>query len=69
MIPTGDEPTPAVLKKDNTSLKNEVAALKAQLEAQDQLLKKRKEQDTQLRDSIFLATREVRWRSLSLLVH
>ncbi|KAF9036744.1 hypothetical protein BJ165DRAFT_1559775, partial [Panaeolus papilionaceus] len=58
LIPTGDEPTPAVLKKDNTSLKNEVAALKAQLEAQDQLLKKRKEQDTQLRDSIFLATRE-----------
>ncbi|PPQ65104.1 hypothetical protein CVT24_003065 [Panaeolus cyanescens] len=58
LIPTGDEPTPAVLKKENASLKNEIATLRAQLENQDRLLKRRKEQDTQLRDSIFLATRE-----------
>ena len=34
--------------------------MKARLDATERMLKHRKEQDLQLRDSIFMATREVR---------
>jgi len=46
------------------SLKAELASMKGRLEATERILKLRKEQDLQLRDSIFMATREVR-----ILVH
>lgn len=59
LIPTGAEPSPAVLKKENTSLRVQVSSLKSRLEDAEQLLNRRKEQDVHLRDSIFQATREV----------
>ncbi|CAA7267636.1 unnamed protein product [Cyclocybe aegerita] len=57
-IPSGNEQTPAVLKKENASLKAEITSMKSRLETAEQILKLRKEQDLQLRDSIFMATRE-----------
>ncbi|KIK03837.1 hypothetical protein K443DRAFT_676492 [Laccaria amethystina LaAM-08-1] len=58
LIPSGDEPSPAALKKENTSLRAETAALQKRLKATERMLQMRKEQDVQLRDSIFQATRE-----------
>ncbi|KAF8874631.1 hypothetical protein CPB84DRAFT_1966929 [Gymnopilus junonius] len=58
LIPSGAEPSPAVLKKENESLKTEINLMKSRLEAAERVLKLRKEQDLQLRDSIFMATRE-----------
>ncbi|KAF9533376.1 hypothetical protein CPB83DRAFT_845168 [Crepidotus variabilis] len=58
LIPTGSEPSPAVLKKENATLKAEVASLKSRLDGTEKVLKLRKEQDVHLRDSIFQATRE-----------
>ena len=60
LIPSGPEPSSSTLKKENTSLKTELASMKSRLEATERILKHRKEQDLQLRDSIFMATREVR---------
>lgn len=48
-----------VLKKENALLKVEVENMRKRLEATDRVLQLRKEQDAQLRDSIFLATKEV----------
>lgn len=59
LIPSGPEASPAVLKKENDRLKAEVSAMKARLEGAEQILRLRKEQDMQLRDSIFMATKEV----------
>lgn len=59
LIPSGDEPSPAALKKENTSLRAETAALQKRLKATERMLQMRKEQDVHLRDSIFQATREV----------
>lgn len=59
LIPSGDEPSPAALKKENTSLRAETAVLQKRLKATERMLQMRKEQDVQLRDSIFQATREV----------
>ena len=59
MIPAGPETSPAVLKKENETLKAEVVSMKSRLEATERVLKLRKEQDLQLRDSIVMATREV----------
>ena len=50
-------------------MKTELASVKSRLEATERILRLRKEQDLQLRDSIFMATREVLsflWRQLSL---
>ncbi|KAF9562160.1 hypothetical protein CPC08DRAFT_706887 [Agrocybe pediades] len=58
LIPSGAEPSPAVLKKENETLRAEINATKSRLEESERLLKLRKEQDLQLRDSIYLATRE-----------
>lgn len=60
LIPSGPEPSSSTLKKENASLKTELASMKSRLEATERILKLRKEQDLQLRDSIFMATREVR---------
>jgi len=66
LIPSGAEPSPAVLKKENETLKAEISAMKSRLEASERVLKLRKEQDLQLRDSIFMATREVTCRHETL---
>ncbi|KAF8162995.1 hypothetical protein B0H34DRAFT_794745 [Crassisporium funariophilum] len=58
LIPSGSEPTLSALKKENTTLKVEVESMKSRLETTERILKLRKEQDLQLRDSIFMATRE-----------
>ncbi|KAG5639610.1 hypothetical protein H0H81_010812 [Sphagnurus paluster] len=58
VIPTGSESSPAALKKENAALKVEAESLKKRLEATERVLQLRKEQDLQLRDSIFQATRE-----------
>ncbi|KJA27397.1 hypothetical protein HYPSUDRAFT_35294 [Hypholoma sublateritium FD-334 SS-4] len=58
LIPSGPEASPAALKKENDKLKAEVSSVRSRLEAAEQILKLRKEQDMQLRDSIFMATRE-----------
>ena len=59
LIPSGPEPSSSTLRKENTSLKTELASMKSRLETAERILKLRKEQDLQLRDSIFMATREV----------
>jgi len=59
LIPTGPESSPAALKKENITLKAEISLLKNRLEGTERVLKLRREQDVQLRDSIFQATREV----------
>jgi hypothetical protein len=53
LIPSGSEPGPVALRKENTELRNEIAAMQERLTATEQLLRLRKEQDTQLRNSIF----------------
>ncbi|KAF9483810.1 hypothetical protein BDN70DRAFT_918193 [Pholiota conissans] len=58
LIPSGPETSPSVLKKENDRLKAEVSSMKARLEGAEQILRLRKEQDMQLRDSIFMATKE-----------
>ncbi|KAF8061512.1 hypothetical protein FPV67DRAFT_283106 [Lyophyllum atratum] len=58
VIPSGNEPSPAALKKENLALQLEVDAMKKRLETTERVLQLRKEQDLQLRDSIFQATRE-----------
>ena len=60
LIPARPETTVSVLKKENASLKAEVDAMQKQLAAADRILQLRKDQDQQLRDSIFMARREVR---------
>ncbi|KAJ7134968.1 hypothetical protein C8R43DRAFT_1021641 [Mycena crocata] len=57
-IPSSLEPSPETLKEDNTSLKSEVDSLKQRLETTERILQLRREQDAQLRDSIFQATKE-----------
>ena len=69
LIPSGPEPSSSTLKKENISLKTELASMKSRLETTERMLRLRKEQDLHLRDSIFMATREVLsflWRQLSL---
>ncbi|TFK72517.1 hypothetical protein BDN72DRAFT_792170 [Pluteus cervinus] len=58
LIPSGDEPSPAVLKKENQLLKKELELTKKRLETAERILQARKDQDMQLRDSIVQATRE-----------
>ncbi|KAJ7109159.1 hypothetical protein C8R44DRAFT_801793 [Mycena epipterygia] len=58
LIPSNADSSPATLKKDNASLKLEVDVLKKRLEATERILQLRREQDAQLRDSIFQATKE-----------
>lgn len=59
VIPSGSDPSPLVLKKENAALKLEVDSMKKRLDATERVLQLRKEQDLQLRDSIFQATKEV----------
>ncbi|KAF8212462.1 hypothetical protein K438DRAFT_1806545 [Mycena galopus ATCC 62051] len=58
LIPSSSDSPPTTLKQDNASLKLEVDVLKKRLEATERVLQLRREQDAQLRDSIFQATKE-----------
>ncbi|TFK26417.1 hypothetical protein FA15DRAFT_667509 [Coprinopsis marcescibilis] len=57
LIPSGSEPSSAVLRKENTNLKAELIVMADKLKAAENLLKLRKDQDMQLRNSIFEAQR------------
>lgn len=65
LIPSGSEPGPVALRKENTELRSEVAAMQERLTATEQLLRLRKEQDMQLRNSIF----EVRDETATFFMH
>ncbi|KAF7295116.1 hypothetical protein MIND_01050000 [Mycena indigotica] len=58
LIPSDTDPASPSLKQDNVTLKLEIESLKKRLETAERSLQLRKEQDAQLRDSIFLATKE-----------
>ncbi|KAJ6546464.1 hypothetical protein DFH09DRAFT_643900 [Mycena vulgaris] len=58
LIPSSSTSSPPTLKQDNASLKLEVDILKKRLEATERILQLRREQDAQLRDSIFQASKE-----------
>ncbi|KAJ7582932.1 hypothetical protein C8J56DRAFT_956080 [Mycena floridula] len=53
LIPSDSEPSLQTLKKENTTLKAELENLKKRLETTERVLQRRKEQDVQLRDSIY----------------
>ncbi|KAI5899940.1 uncharacterized protein SCHCODRAFT_02483043 [Schizophyllum commune H4-8] len=57
-IPSENEPTP--LEKENAALKSALESMKQQVETFKQQLEARKQHEIQLRDSVYLATREVR---------
>lgn len=59
LIPSDHEPSPATLKKENNALTAENDSLRRRLEAAEKVLQLRKEQDAQLRDSVYQATREI----------
>ncbi|OCH95624.1 hypothetical protein OBBRIDRAFT_745393 [Obba rivulosa] len=58
LIPSGSEPSVAVLKKENAELKAELEEMQKQLASAEATLKMRQEQDQHLRDSIMLARKE-----------
>ncbi|KAJ7684968.1 hypothetical protein DFH06DRAFT_1313341 [Mycena polygramma] len=59
LIPSSSESSPATLRQENASLRLEVDSLKKRLQATERVLQLRREQDAQLRDSIFQTTKEV----------
>ncbi|KII88963.1 hypothetical protein PLICRDRAFT_53460 [Plicaturopsis crispa FD-325 SS-3] len=58
MIPSGSDPSPSTLKKENAALKAEMNAMRQRLTATERIMQLRKEQDQQLKDSIVMARRE-----------
>ncbi|PFH52376.1 hypothetical protein AMATHDRAFT_74173 [Amanita thiersii Skay4041] len=58
LVSTAVEPSLTALKRENARLKTEADATQKRLEAMERVIQLRKEQDLQLRESIFLATRE-----------
>ena len=64
LIPSKSEPSAASLKEENASLKAELEKQRQQLVNMEAALKARQEQDQQLRDSIMLARKEVRYSVL-----
>ena len=58
LIPGSIEPSTIALKKENASLKDQVKAMQQRLAKTEQILKLRKEQDMQLRDSIVMARQQ-----------
>ena len=59
VIPSSSGSSPQNLNQDNAALRVEIDVLKRRLEATERALQLRREQDVQLRDSIFQATKEV----------
>ncbi|KAK0459526.1 uncharacterized protein EV420DRAFT_271417 [Desarmillaria tabescens] len=64
LIPSDSEPSHAALRKENIGLKTEVETLRRRLEAAEKAMAIRKEQDIQLRESIYQATKEVAQRTM-----
>ncbi|KAF8626064.1 hypothetical protein AX15_005100 [Amanita polypyramis BW_CC] len=64
LVPTNPGIPPAVLGRENAKLKSEMESMRKRCEAMERVIQMRKEQDLQLRDSIFQATREAQ-RALS----
>ena len=60
LIPGKSEPNATSLKEENAQLKAELEKQRQQLENMEKALKARQEQDQHLRDSIMLARKEVR---------
>lgn len=60
LIPSKADPSAASLKEENAALKAELEKQRQQLANMELALKVRQEQDLQLRDSIMLARKEVR---------
>ncbi|KAI0315519.1 hypothetical protein OF83DRAFT_1164757 [Amylostereum chailletii] len=58
LVPSKSEPSSFTLKKENEAMKLQIETMQKQLETADRMLKQRKEQDQQLRDSIAVARRE-----------
>jgi len=58
LIPSSSGPSPQNPNQDNAASRVEIDVLKRRLEAAERALQLRKEQDVQLRDSIFQATKE-----------
>jgi hypothetical protein len=65
MIPSDSEPSRSDLKKENTSLKQELEAMSKRLTAAERIMQLRKEQDQQLRESIVMARHQVILRSFA----
>ena len=59
LVPTDSGVQPAALRRENAKLKSEMESIQKRCEAMERVIQMRKEQDLQLRDSIFQATREV----------
>lgn len=59
LVPTDSGVPQAALKRENVKLKTEMESMRKRLEVMERAIQLRKEQDMQLRDSIFQATREV----------
>ncbi|KAK2460550.1 hypothetical protein APHAL10511_007020 [Amanita phalloides] len=58
LVPTDSGLSPAALKRENATLKNEIESMRKRFDAMERAIHMRKEQDLQLRDSIVQATRE-----------
>ena len=58
LVPGSMEPSTLALKKENASLKDQVKTMQQRLAQTEQILKLRKEQDMQLRDSIVMARQQ-----------
>lgn len=61
LIPSKADPSTPSLKDENAALKAELEKQRQQLANMEQALKVRQEQDLQLRDSIMIARKEVRF--------
>lgn len=59
LIPSGSEPSPAAVRQENVSLRAELASMRERLSATEQILRLRKDQDMQLRNSIFEAQKAI----------
>ena len=59
VIPSDSEPSRSVLKKENSSMKQELEAMSKRLAAAERIMQLRKEQDHQLRESIVMARHQV----------
>lgn len=59
LIRSETESTTSILQKENAQLKNELEEMRRQLASAEHMLKMRRDQDQQLRDSIILARKEV----------
>jgi len=67
LVPTDSGLSQAALKRENVQLKTDMESMRQRLETMERAIQLRKEQDMQLRDSIFQATREVGIDDISIL--